>query len=139
MESSLGVTSIVAQTMEYVLTWLTAHWVEIGGGLLLGINAWWTKRNKDRISENRSEIVETKKRVEKIGADIGDKAATVAAAAQRAVEDAALNVQGIKDEIRGITLQINGRVDEMLRLARDAGFRDGYLQAKKDAERGESS
>ena len=128
MDLPTGITGFVAWAAE----WVIAHAFEIVAGVLLGINAWWTKRQKKAITENREEIVETKRIVKDISAEFGSKAATVAAAAQRAVEAAAMDAQGIKDDIRGITLQINGRVDELLRLARELGYRDGYAEGKKE-------
>lgn len=69
------------------------------------------------------------------GAIPGTIAAMAAASARRAAERAEILAREIHTKTVETARAINGRMDEMLALAKAAAFREGVLKAKEDAEK----
>lgn len=113
-------------------------------------------RNTKKINENteitKGAIVETKDKVDSALKKSADEARIEAAAAAKAVaaraviaakevadataKQAADAVKQTTEAVQTLTTAVNGRMDQLLKEARDKAFAEGYLKGQQEAKKG---
>lgn len=130
-------------------------WTIIIGAIVVGINTivgpilnWITNRKIDNNTDiTKASITETSAKVDstlKIVTDKADQSAVEAKqeAKQEAIKVASValseanrNTEKTVETLAEIKQTVNGRMDEMLKLAREAAYHEGFLKGQEEARK----